>query len=106
MHPKLRVKFLGSVPAELVFAATTWCPTVRSRLNNLVMIVNCNYQRLDGPVRGNSKARSVDRRVRRVRFENRSENRVKTGSACSVDSILQKIEMALEARRLMNSDEF
>lgn len=26
------------------------------RLNNLVMIVNCNYQRLDGPVRGNSKA--------------------------------------------------
>jgi len=25
------------------------------RLNNLVMIVNCNYQRLDGPVRGNSK---------------------------------------------------
>jgi len=25
------------------------------RLNNLVMIINCNYQRLDGPVRGNSK---------------------------------------------------
>lgn len=25
------------------------------RLNNLIMIVNCNYQRLDGPVRGNSK---------------------------------------------------
>jgi len=24
-------------------------------LNNLIMIVNCNYQRLDGPVRGNSK---------------------------------------------------
>jgi pyruvate dehydrogenase E1 component len=27
----------------------------RERLNNLVVIVNCNYQRLDGPVRGNSK---------------------------------------------------
>merc|ERR1719469_423693 len=27
----------------------------RERLNNLIMIVNCNYQRLDGPVRGNSK---------------------------------------------------
>jgi len=25
------------------------------RLNNLIMVVNCNYQRLDGPVRGNSK---------------------------------------------------
>jgi len=25
------------------------------RLNNLIMILNCNYQRLDGPVRGNSK---------------------------------------------------
>lgn len=25
------------------------------RLNNLIFIVNCNYQRLDGPVRGNSK---------------------------------------------------
>lgn len=25
------------------------------RLNNLIMIINCNYQRLDGPVRGNSK---------------------------------------------------
>jgi len=27
----------------------------REKLNNLVMIINCNYQRLDGPVRGNSK---------------------------------------------------
>jgi pyruvate dehydrogenase E1 component len=25
------------------------------KLNNLIYIVNCNYQRLDGPVRGNSK---------------------------------------------------
>eukprot|EP00440_Ansanella_granifera_P007758 gb/GFBE01008392.1/.p1 GENE.gb/GFBE01008392.1/~~gb/GFBE01008392.1/.p1 ORF type:complete len:1061 (+),score=316.68 gb/GFBE01008392.1/:1-3183(+) len=27
----------------------------RERLNNVIFIVNCNYQRLDGPVRGNSK---------------------------------------------------
>jgi pyruvate dehydrogenase E1 component len=27
----------------------------REKLNNLVMIVNCNLQRLDGPVRGNGK---------------------------------------------------
>lgn len=27
----------------------------REKLNNMIMIVNCNYQRLDGPVRGNSK---------------------------------------------------
>lgn len=28
---------------------------VRERLDNLVMVVNCNLQRLDGPVRGNGK---------------------------------------------------
>lgn len=27
----------------------------RERLNNMIFIVNCNYQRLDGPVRGNAK---------------------------------------------------
>lgn len=27
----------------------------RERLNNFVLMVNCNYLRLDGPVRGNSK---------------------------------------------------
>jgi len=27
----------------------------REKLNNMIFIVNCNYQRLDGPVRGNSK---------------------------------------------------
>ncbi len=28
---------------------------VRERLNNLVFVINCNLQRLDGPVRGNGK---------------------------------------------------
>jgi pyruvate dehydrogenase E1 component len=28
---------------------------VRERLNNLIFVVNCNLQRLDGPVRGNGK---------------------------------------------------
>ncbi len=27
----------------------------REKLNNLIFVVNCNLQRLDGPVRGNSK---------------------------------------------------
>ena len=27
----------------------------RENLNNMIMIMNCNLQRLDGPVRGNSK---------------------------------------------------
>ena len=27
----------------------------RERLDNLVFVVNCNLQRLDGPVRGNGK---------------------------------------------------
>ena len=28
---------------------------VREKLDNLVFVVNCNLQRLDGPVRGNGK---------------------------------------------------
>ena len=28
---------------------------VRERLDNLVFVINCNLQRLDGPVRGNGK---------------------------------------------------
>jgi pyruvate dehydrogenase E1 component len=28
---------------------------VRGRLDNLVFVVDCNLQRLDGPVRGNGK---------------------------------------------------
>ena len=28
---------------------------VREKLNNLIFVINCNLQRLDGPVRGNSK---------------------------------------------------
>ena len=27
----------------------------RERLDNLIFVVNCNLQRLDGPVRGNGK---------------------------------------------------
>ena len=27
----------------------------REKLNNLIFVINCNLQRLDGPVRGNSK---------------------------------------------------
>ena len=27
----------------------------RENLNNVIMVLNCNLQRLDGPVRGNSK---------------------------------------------------
>jgi pyruvate dehydrogenase E1 component len=27
----------------------------RERLDNLVFVINCNLQRLDGPVRGNGK---------------------------------------------------
>ena len=28
---------------------------VREKLDNLVFVINCNLQRLDGPVRGNGK---------------------------------------------------
>ena len=34
-----------------------WVPSIspREKLDNLILVVNCNLQRLDGPVRGNGK---------------------------------------------------
>jgi hypothetical protein len=57
-HPQL-IPIKNDVNSFQIQKTDTTCSSCRlsfGRLNNLVMIVNCNYQRLDGPVRGNSKA--------------------------------------------------
>ena len=42
----------------------------REQLDNLIFVINCNLQRLDGPVRGNGKSRAgAGRRVPRRRLE-------------------------------------
>jgi pyruvate dehydrogenase E1 component len=47
--------FVGDGESDEPESVTAISVAGRERLNNLIMIVNCNYQRLDGPVRGNSK---------------------------------------------------
>jgi pyruvate dehydrogenase E1 component len=47
--------FIGDGESDEPESVTAISVAGRERLNNLVIIVNCNYQRLDGPVRGNSK---------------------------------------------------
>jgi len=47
--------FIGDGEADEPEVLGTINIASRERLNNLVMVVNCNLQRLDGPVRGNGK---------------------------------------------------
>lgn len=47
--------FVGDGESDEPETVTAASVAGRERLNNVIFIVNCNYQRLDGPVRGNSK---------------------------------------------------
>lgn len=47
--------FAGDGESDEPESVTAISVAGREKLNNFIMIINCNYQRLDGPVRGNSK---------------------------------------------------
>lgn len=47
--------FLGDGELDEPEAQAALCLAARERLDNLTFVVNCNLQRLDGPVRGNGK---------------------------------------------------
>ena len=47
--------FLGDVEMDEPEARGAISLASREKLDNLVYVINCNLQRLDGPVRGNSK---------------------------------------------------
>eukprot|EP00929_Paragymnodinium_shiwhaense_P058646 TRINITY_DN2937_c0_g1_i1.p1 TRINITY_DN2937_c0_g1~~TRINITY_DN2937_c0_g1_i1.p1 ORF type:complete len:1075 (+),score=276.19 TRINITY_DN2937_c0_g1_i1:111-3335(+) len=47
--------FVGDGEMDEPETVTSISVAGREKLNNMIFIVNCNYQRLDGPVRGNSK---------------------------------------------------
>ena len=47
--------FIGDGEADEPEVLGTMAVAARERLDNLVLVVNCNLQRLDGPVRGNGK---------------------------------------------------
>ena len=48
--------FLGDGETDEVDAVGALSLAAREELDNLVFVVNCNLQRLDGPVRGNGSA--------------------------------------------------
>ncbi len=47
--------FIGDGEADEPEVLGTAAIAAREKLDNLILVVNCNLQRLDGPVRGNSK---------------------------------------------------
>ncbi len=58
LKPKSRRKiwcFIGDGESDEPEVLGTINIAAREKLNNLILVVNCNLQRLDGPVRGNGK---------------------------------------------------
>ncbi len=52
---KKSIVFLGDGETDEPEALGAIGMAARERLDNLIFIINCNLQRLDGPVRGNGK---------------------------------------------------
>jgi pyruvate dehydrogenase E1 component len=68
----------------------------RERLDNLIFVVNCNLQRLDGPVRGNSK---VIQELEAI-FRGAGWNVIKVVWGGDWDPLLQADESGLLVRRM------
>ena len=68
----------------------------RERLDNLIFVVNCNLQRLDGPVRGNGK---IIQELE-TNFRGAGWNVIKVIWGSSWDQLLQAEERALLMRRM------
>jgi len=68
----------------------------RERLDNLVFVINCNLQRLDGPVRGNGK---IIQELESV-FKGAGWNVIKVVWGNAWDPLLQKDESGLLQKRM------
>lgn len=68
----------------------------REQLNNLIFVVNCNLQRLDGPVRGNGK---VIQELEGI-FRGAGWNVIKVIWGTDWDSLLEKDESGLLVKRM------
>jgi pyruvate dehydrogenase E1 component len=68
----------------------------RERLDNLIFVINCNLQRLDGPVRGNGK---IIQELERV-FRGAGWNVIKVLWGCSWDSLLAKDSSGMLRQRM------
>ncbi|WP_050469222.1 pyruvate dehydrogenase (acetyl-transferring), homodimeric type [Herbaspirillum chlorophenolicum] len=69
----------------------------RERLDNLIFVVNCNLQRLDGPVRGNSKIMQE----LEATFRAAGWNVIKVVWGSGWDALLEKDRSGLLRRRMM-----
>ena len=69
----------------------------RERLNNLTFVINCNLQRLDGPVRGNSK---IIQELEGA-FRGAGWNVIKVVWGDDWDPLIEQDEYGLLARRMM-----
>ena len=68
----------------------------RERLDNLIFVINCNLQRLDGPVRGNGKiVQELE-----AAFRGAGWNCIKVLWGCDWDPIFEKDTEGLLAKRL------
>jgi pyruvate dehydrogenase E1 component len=68
----------------------------RERLENLIFVINCNLQRLDGPVRGNGKIIQEFEGV----FAGAGWNVIKVIWGCDWDTLLEKDKEGLLAKRM------
>ncbi len=69
----------------------------REKLDNLIFVINCNLQRLDGPVRGNGKIiQELEGRVPRRRLERAS----RSSGASDWDPLLAKDDDGMLAKRM------
>ena len=71
----------------------------REELNNLIFVINCNLQRLDGPVRGNGK---IIQELEAI-FRGAGWNVVKVVWGTDWDPLLERDEDGLLARRMMEA---
>jgi len=88
--------FLGDGEMDEPEAMGALTLAAREDLDNLVFVVNCNLQRLDGPVRGNS---SIIRELS-MAFRGAGWNVIKVLQGSSWDPLLEKDESGMLKKRL------
>jgi pyruvate dehydrogenase E1 component len=99
LHPKSDHKvwaFLGDGEMDEPEALGAITLAARERLDNLVFVVNCNLQRLDGPVRGNGK---IIQELEAA-FRGAGWNVIKVIWGSDWDPLLEEDETGLLVRRM------
>jgi pyruvate dehydrogenase E1 component len=87
--------FLGDGETDEPEALGALTLAAREKLDNLIFVVNCNLQRLDGPVRGNGK---IIQELEAL-FRGAGWNVVKAIWGSETDALLEKDTQGLLARR-------